>query len=378
MTKWIFGALLGLFFSQPVVANEALEYEIELTDENGNVHSQSVMLDVRNGEAYFEGDIFVGYVLEDGTLSETPYEQNNEGQISPFSIISTNNLWGTTVPYSLAGLTPATSAAVRQAMDTLESISGLNFVVRSNQADYIVFEYSSGGDAKCSSPIGRRGGAQKIRLAPYCSDSSPSAQRTIMHELMHSLGFYHEHSRNDRDSYIVVHFDNIKEGAHSQFRKITSDFEYLTPYDKRSIMHYRRYTGSSWLVIDSSQPILSDKNNPNAPISGVYLSDLDIQGLQSRFGYLQSTNLVALPLYCYGQVELVWDAVPTASKYKVYYGNGELPHSTPYTLTTTEKTSLMIWTATDSRVYSVSACNEDGQCGNRSNQEYVHYYSYCM
>ena len=59
MTKWIFGALLGLFFSQPVVANEALEYEIELTDENGNVHSQSVMLDVRNGEAYFEGDIFL-------------------------------------------------------------------------------------------------------------------------------------------------------------------------------------------------------------------------------------------------------------------------------------------------------------------------------
>ena len=34
----------------------------------------------------------------------------------------------------------------------------------------------------------------------------------IIHELMHALGFLHEQSRNDRDSYVTVNYDNLKEG----------------------------------------------------------------------------------------------------------------------------------------------------------------------
>ena len=34
----------------------------------------------------------------------------------------------------------------------------------------------------------------------------------IMHELLHTLGFFHEQSRSDRDSYIVVNTNNIQTG----------------------------------------------------------------------------------------------------------------------------------------------------------------------
>ena len=33
-----------------------------------------------------------------------------------------------------------------------------------------------------------------------------------MHEILHFLGFYHEHTRYDRDEYIKVNWKNIKTG----------------------------------------------------------------------------------------------------------------------------------------------------------------------
>ena len=59
---------------------------------------------------------------------------------------------------------------------------------------------SEDGDRdSCSSYVGRIGGAQEITLGPSCYDKS-----TIIHELMHALGFYHEHSRRESRDYVTV------------------------------------------------------------------------------------------------------------------------------------------------------------------------------
>ena len=58
----------------------------------------------------------------------------------------------------------------------------------------------------------------------------------------HSLGFWHEQSRFDRDNYIKVLSQNIKDGMEGQFgMEGQRDFQANGyPYDLGSVMHYGR------------------------------------------------------------------------------------------------------------------------------------------
>ena len=69
-----------------------------------------------------------------------------------------------------------------------------------------------------------------------------------VHELLHTLGFVHEHTRPDRDDFISVNMDNIEPGKEKNFEKRpegTRDFfekgsvdSRNTPYDVLSLLHY--------------------------------------------------------------------------------------------------------------------------------------------
>ena len=65
-------------------------------------------------------------------------------------------------------------------------------------------------------------------------------------------GFEHEHQRYDRDNYVKINFENIKEGAEDNFlkreEKYSETFEKnlisRTPYDYCSVMHYHEDAGA--------------------------------------------------------------------------------------------------------------------------------------
>ena len=71
-----------------------------------------------------------------------------------------------------------------------------------NCVDYFVFVTS------CWSSVGRQGGCQYISLGGRCN----SHRGTILHEIMHALGFHHEQTRPDRDDYVIINWGNIEEG----------------------------------------------------------------------------------------------------------------------------------------------------------------------
>ena len=74
------------------------------------------------------------------------------------------------------------------------------------QADYMEIVKASSG---CGSNVGRQGGVQYLRLGEECFATGFGV---IAHEMMHVLGFFHEHVREDRNNYITVHDELIAPG----------------------------------------------------------------------------------------------------------------------------------------------------------------------
>ena len=120
---------------------------------------------------------------------------------------------------------------IRQAMDHWEDFTCLRFIPRNGERDYV--EYDSTEDA-CWSFVGKHGGNQTINVVDKCEFGK------IVHEIGHAIGFWHEHSRPDRDDYVRINDKCIKYRYRSQFMKRDEDEvnSQDSEYDYGSIMHY--------------------------------------------------------------------------------------------------------------------------------------------
>ena len=62
---------------------------------------------------------------------------------------------------------------------------------------------------------------------------------TIQHEFAHAIGMEHEQSRSDRDEWITILYDNIKDGLDFAFNKEQTHDK--NPYNLESVMQYGLY-----------------------------------------------------------------------------------------------------------------------------------------
>lgn len=179
----------------------------------------------QNGYAVAEGDIILGKLSK------------NKGVFA--SLIP--ELGGTRwvdgkIPYTLAtDLPQETAQLVRQAMSLWQEKSGVQFIplTPENQTlytDYLYIQPVEG--TTCSSSVGRKGGEQVIILASRCNAMS------IVHELGHTLGLWHEQSRIDRDQYVQIVWENISEEHQSNFNQHLTNSVDFGAYNYDSIMHY--------------------------------------------------------------------------------------------------------------------------------------------
>merc|ERR1712002_97614 len=130
--------------------------------------------------------------------------------------------------------------AIQSAIANYHKYTCLRFHRRTNEREYLSF-YRGGG---CMSPIGYRAGrVNRISLATGCWYTG-----VTMHEIGHSIGFWHEQMRPDRDRYVRIIWSNIQRGMNSQFAKCDARIidSLGTPYDFSSMMHYGSYAFSAY------------------------------------------------------------------------------------------------------------------------------------
>ncbi|KRY85459.1 Zinc metalloproteinase nas-8 [Trichinella pseudospiralis] len=136
------------------------------------------------------------------------------------------------VPYVLSDYyTTKERAIIARAMKAYHDRTCVRFVPRTFEPDYLYIGKIDG----CFSDVGRGGGRQELSLDFGCID-----YETVIHELMHAVGFWHEHERWDRDNYIQILWNNVDRGGYDQFGKanlLESDY-YDENYDYFSILHY--------------------------------------------------------------------------------------------------------------------------------------------
>ncbi|XP_049301278.1 zinc metalloproteinase nas-36-like [Anopheles funestus] len=187
------------------------------------------------------------------------------GKKNRFAVTSPTNydVWpNATVPYEIeADFTDEERATLNKAFAQFEEKTCVRFVQRTEELEYVTITNNREG---CYSYVGRNSDPAYNTLnlqTPSCMDNVG----TPVHELMHTLGFMHEQSRRDRDTYIQFFPQNLAP-KYQDADFINTNFAiynessttYGQPYDFVSVMHYSRFAAAATFFF----PVLVRRVNP--------------------------------------------------------------------------------------------------------------------
>ncbi|VDK76684.1 unnamed protein product [Litomosoides sigmodontis] len=240
--------------------------------------SEEQLSSIMNSEL-FESDI-MGIDISTMILRDEPLNPYDLFKIPFNSAIDTKTYKDRTWP---GGRVPYIQrVAIAQAFNEYRNKTCIRFVPKTDDDfDYLFIKRNK--DSGCSSFVGRYGGKQAISLDNKCF-----ARGVIEHELMHSIGFFHEHSRTDRDKYVDIIKRNIRPGALRNFEKYPRGIidSMGLPYDYDSIMHYHRHAFSR-----NGLPTILPKNRSIRIGQRYGLSAIDVK----KINMLYKCNESAVP-----------------------------------------------------------------------------------
>jgi len=189
------------------------------------------------------------------------------------------------IPYTISNkFTRGERATIAQGINEFHEKTCIRFVDRSQENDFISIIKKEG----CySTHIGKNpyGGKQELSIGLGCAYKG-----TVLHELMHAIGFFHEQARPDRDDYVNILWDNMIDTPNTkyQFRKCgTNSGEKCSNqdlrYDLDSLMHYTNGAFAKQHGLNT----IEVKGNPGRRIAHSSrkntFSDLDLKGILKMY-----------------------------------------------------------------------------------------------
>ena len=239
----------------------------------GVYRGRVVTYEIIDGLAVWDGDIILGTPeeLEPSGVFAVLGKALDTRQKALVAVSSKERLWpGGIVPYVI-------DPELSNPNDVLEAIQHWNentvirLVERTDQPNWVRFVSTDSGP--CRAHLGMIGGEQKVFLREFCG------ARTVIHEIGHAVGLWHEHQRNDRDTHVWISSDpfNPRRSAYEQKGGRALD---SGPYDYSSIMHYGG--GSGYIKTIPPSIVLG---------SGV-LSAGDIDGVSRLYGKIPTETTI--------------------------------------------------------------------------------------
>lgn len=224
-----------------------------------------------DGEAVFEGDIILGSVAKlDADFEEIRNAADTAAAIEGIAISGSQHRWpGGRVAFQI-NPNLNNPERVTDAIAHWEQRTPIRFHQRTNETNFVEFRLGS----NCSSAVGMQGGRQFVNVGPQCSRGN------IIHEIGHTLGLWHEQSREDREKFITIDLSNVDPGAIHNFDQQITDGDDVGEYDFGSIMHYSAFA----FAVDSSKPTIITRNG-EAIGQRLALSPGDIAAIEEIYGF---------------------------------------------------------------------------------------------
>ena len=302
--------------STPPTATESANSDTPYTYLSGeNFQNRKVYYQVDGHLGIAEGDIVLGYHTdpktgEPGELQKRKEEmeaQQQDGTRAAVATVFSSQKWQNgIIPYVFAQGGEFGDSSILPFYDTTiiddiansyEQDTPIRLVPydSSVHTEYVLIYSVDSSNLSCggAATVGRRANRISVfRMSTGCGAGLFSREEQLgiaLHELGHTSGLYHEQSREDRDDFVTINFQNVQPAAISNFEQRLYDGDDIGPYDYLSIMHYTQFTFSQnglptiTTTDPSFQSIIGNTNQ---------LSDGDIAALDAIYG-LKTTVLVS-------------------------------------------------------------------------------------